>query len=173
MYEPLTETDIDNIPYKALKFRIKNECKDLCNYYFDKKFFFSYKIFTQNENENFVIQFIIHKDKYEFILDKKYPFYPPKIVFNDMPYSQFLKLPSFRYQEMIMKMTNKNCLCCSSFNCKYNWGPAIKLHMIIKEIDKIRNYKRIIAYWILIKSIKQKYCIEVLDIESYIHLINL
>lgn len=128
---------------------------------------------TYNQETNAITIIIINciNDKiqsYMFIVDKKYPFTSPKIYYNNKPYINLLKIPSARFKDYLQQFTNKTCLCCHSLNCKYNWAPGVTLKLIIKEIDKNRNYKKKIVIAILIDQLKVKYLIDDIEILSYI-----
>jgi hypothetical protein len=161
-------SQIELIPNKCVRSRIKNEYKELgINYK-------NIKIVCDTEKYNVKIEIyeILKNDKTElftFIIDGDYPFHPPKFQYNNNPYSHYLKLPSHRFSDHLKKITNKTCLCCSSLCCKYNWSPAIKLKMFIDELNKIQRYKRIIAYKILCDQIKDNYLIDDVDLYSWIN----
>jgi hypothetical protein len=106
---------------------------------------------------------------YMFIIDKKYPFVSPKIYYNNKPYKSLLEIPSARFRKYLQKITNKNCLCCYSLDCKNNWSPGVTLKLIITDINKNRNYKKMIIIAILIDQLKEKYLIDDIDILTYIY----
>jgi hypothetical protein len=151
----------------CLKRRIKNEYKEL------SKIYNNVKVLWDPELNNVVIE--IQKvikddstDKFTFIVDRTYPFYSPKFYYNNEPYSHYQKMPSQRFSQHLKSSTNKSCLCCSSLACKYNWSPAVKLHMFIAELDKIRQYKRNIVYKLLADQVKDKYLIDDVDLDGYL-----
>jgi ubiquitin-protein ligase len=127
-----------------------------------------------NEETNAITILIINcvnDDKiqsYMFIIDKKYPFTSPKIYYNNKPYINLLKIPSVRFKDYLKLFTNKNCLCCHSLDCKYNWSPGITLKIIITDINKNRNYKKKIVIAILIDQLKEKFLIDDVDILTYL-----
>jgi hypothetical protein len=161
------DTQIDLIGSKCLKSRIKNEYKDL------SKIYNNVKILWNSELNNVVIEIqkVINDDStdtFTFVVDRTYPFHSPKFHFNNNPYSHYLRIPSQRFSQHLKRFTNKSCLCCSSLACKYNWSPAVKLHMFIAELDKIRQYKRNIVYKLLADQVKDKYLIDDVDLDSYL-----
>jgi hypothetical protein len=162
-------TQIELIKEHCLKNRIKNEYKELTNIYTINN---KYEIFISYDP--IISQVMItlieknNNNEYTFIVDRKYPFHPPRFHFNNQPYSHYLKLSSQRFTEYLKKFTNKACLCCSSLSCKYNWSPAIKLKMFIDELNIIRQHKRNIVYKILAEKVKDKYLIDDIDLDSFL-----
>jgi ubiquitin-protein ligase len=159
---------ISSINIKCIKTRLLREYNDL-----NTKFPNSI-VHVYNNEELKHVSFSIRIEEgsklqsYVFIIDNKYPFHPPSILYNNKPYSNLLKLQSNRFGDYSQKLYKKKCLCCASLNCKYNWSPAINLSMIINDINKNRKYKRNIIYAILIDQIKDKYLIDDIDILTYI-----
>jgi ubiquitin-protein ligase len=148
--------------------RVLREYSELSNKYIN-----SYISVIYNEEINMLKISIMNysNDKmqsYSFVIDKNYPFTPPAIYYNNKCYSSLLKMPSERFKDNLQKITNKQCLCCQSFICKFNWGPAVTMNIIISEIDRNRNYKRKVVITILIDQIKEKYLIDDIDIVSYL-----
>jgi hypothetical protein len=161
------DTQIDLITHKCLKSRIKNEYKDLSKIYNNVKILWDFEL----NNVVIEIQKVINDDStdtFTFVVDRTYPFHSPKFHFNNNPYSHYLRIPSQRFSQHLKRFTNKSCLCCSSLACKYNWSPAVKLHMFIAELDKIRQYKRNIVYKLLADQVKDKYLIDDVDLDSYL-----
>ena len=169
---------IELIASKCLKSRIKNEYKEL------SKDYNNIRILWDPELNNVVIEIQkvitplritnaqsvspLSTDTFTFVVDRTYPFYSPKFYYNNEPYSHYQKMPSQRFSQHLKRFTNKSCLCCSSLSCKYNWSPAVKLHMFIAELDKIRQYKRNIVYKLLADQVKDKYLIDDVDLDSYL-----
>lgn len=158
---------IELIASKCLKSRIKNEYKEL------SKDYNNIRILWDAELNNVIIEIdeTLKNNKidtYAFIIDRTYPFHSPKFHFNNEPYSHYLRMPSQRFSQHLTTFTKKVCLCCSSLACKYNWSPAVKLHMFIAELDKIRQYKRNIVYKLLADQVKDKYLIDDVDLDSYL-----
>lgn len=159
---------IASINIKCIKSRLTREYNDLY-----AKFPNSI-IYIYNNEELKNVSFSIRIDEgtkmqnYVFIINNKYPFHPPSLVYNEHPYSDFLKLPTHRFGNYLLKLFNKNCLCCASLDCKYNWSPGVNLSMMINDVNKMRNYKRCIIRAILIDQIKDAYLIDDIDILTYI-----
>lgn len=153
---------------KCIKNRLLREYDELYKIYPNSIIFIFY-------NEKFkTITFSVRIDEknkinnYNFIMDKKYPFAPPKIIYNNKPYSNLLKIPSTRFTTILEKIYNNSCLCCKSLDCKYNWCPAITMNTIINDINKTRKYKRYIVIYILQMQIKNKYLVDDIDLVSFI-----
>jgi len=159
---------ISSINIKCIKSRLTREYNDLYTKYPNSI------IYVYNNEELKQVSFSIRIDEgtkiqnYVFIIDDKYPFYPPRLLYNEHPYSDFLKLPSPRFGNYLKKLFNKNCLCCASLDCKYNWSPGVNLSMIINDVNNMRIYKRSIIHSILIDQVKDKYLIDDIDILTYI-----
>jgi ubiquitin-protein ligase len=153
---------------KCIKNRLLREYTDLYKIYPNSIIFIYYNEKLKNINFSIRIDEKNIINNYTFIIDKKYPFYPPKILFNNKPYSNLLKLPSQRFMIILQKLLNNNCLCCKSLDCKFNWSPAITLNTIINDISKNRRIKRTIVIYILQTQIKNKYLIDDIDLFSFI-----
>lgn len=159
---------IASINIKCIKSRLTREYNDLYTKYPNSI------IYIYNNDKLNHVSFSIRIDEankmqnYVFIINNKYPFYPPRLVYNEQPYSDFLKLPTQRFGNYLLKLFNKNCLCCISLYCKYNWSPGVNISMMINEVNKMRSYKRGIVRAILIDQIKDAYLIDDIDIITYI-----
>jgi hypothetical protein len=151
-----------------LQKRILREYSDIFN-----EFTNSCIYVTFNEQTNSITIIVNCNDNkiqsYMFIIDKKYPFSSPKIYYNNKPYKSLLEIPSARFRNYLQKITNKNCLCCYSLDCKNNWSPGVTLKLIITDINKNINYKKMIIIAILIDQLKEKYLIDDIDILTYIY----
>lgn len=158
---------IDLITHKCLKSRIRNEYKELSKKYKNIKIVWNEELNNVDVEINELVN-DNNMEKFTFTVDRNYPFHSPKFHFNNEPYSQYLKLPSQRFSELLKKFINKTCLCCSSLACKYNWSPAVKLRMFIDELYKIRQYKRNIVYKLLADQVKDKYLIDDVDLDSFL-----
>ena len=164
----MNELQIESIKEKCLKSRIMHEYKELSKIYETGNIIVLYNneqkqiIITINHNTNELIE------THTFIIDKSYPFSPPQYYYNNHCYLFYLRLPSQKFQRLLKKIYNKNCLCCTSLYCKYNWSPAIKLKIFIDEMNKIRQYKRNIVYKLLCDQIKETYLNDDIPIESFI-----
>jgi hypothetical protein len=162
------DTQIDLIGTTCLKSRIKNEYKDLSKIYNNVKILWDFELNNVVIEIQEVVKEDASTDTFTFVVDRTYPFHSPKFHFNNNPYSHYLRIPSQRFSQHLKRFTNKSCLCCSSLACKYNWSPAVKLHMFIAELDKIRQYKRNIVYKLLADQVKDKYLIDDVDLDSYL-----
>jgi ubiquitin-protein ligase len=156
------------IPSRSLQSRVRNEVKLLYNDYSDV-------IVKQDKKDtNISVKFTEHIDskkirRYEFILPPThYPFRPPAILVNDIPYSTMLTLSGDFEKKKLQQIRGQDCLCCHSVNCNANWSPAIKIHHILNEIKKTIQFKRDVIYLLLAEKIKKKHNVPFLDIESYL-----
>jgi hypothetical protein len=162
------EIQIGLITEKCLKTRIAREYKELSKIYNVDNIIVLYN----NEQKQIIITINnnIHEimETHTFVIDKTYPFVPPLYHYNDRRYSYYLNLPSQKFKNIFKTIYKKDCLCCNSLNCKYNWSPAIKLNMFINELNKIRQYKRNIVYKLLCSQIKYTYLNDDIPIESFL-----
>jgi hypothetical protein len=145
--------------------RITNEIINI------KKTMPSYQISELNElnDKNIYIQIITpNNNTLIFKLPYDYPFKPPySLKCNNYDYRSMLKNMPKRieylyyrlydmYFEEIVKYENlqkKNCLCCSTLLCAYNWTPACKIIHVLNEINDHNKMKRKIMYRLLLKNI--------------------
>ncbi len=159
---------IKNMEIKCIRKRLLREYEELYAKYPDSI------IFIFNNDKLNTITFSIRIDEknkmnnYNFIMDNQYPFRPPKIIYNNKPYYNLLKLPSKRFTSVLEKIYNNSCICCKSLDCKYNWSPAITMNLIIKDISKTRKLKRYIVIYILQMQIKDKYLVDDIDLIGYL-----
>ena len=110
----------------------------------------------------FIINFIYKKSDITIKYSDVYPFKPPKqIHINNMNIMTI-------YKNIMVKNNDiKNCLCCSSILCEYNWSIQYNIkYNIINEIDNIFKYSKYYIYKRLLNLIADKYTTQ--DI-SYIY----
>ena len=166
--------NINKITNSLIQKRIRNEYNYLYLIYGE-----NIEINYKNDN-NIIIKILEHttdtqiKNEYIFIIKNTkmgcYPFNPPEIIYNKMGYSQYLRLPSTRFENILTCITSnkKYCLCCHSFSCPNNWNASITLHKIMDEIKENKKMFQNIVYKILIDQIKDKYLITDINIECYL-----
>ena len=145
--------EIENIDFiqKAVKRRIKNECRlmlNKCDY-----FKVEYKLNGGNIN----VTFYINGYKYLFEVSQNYPFTVPKLFINGIHHNDFFNLKSERFRKLIKYVSNIDCLCCNSYLCYNNWAPAITFSNIIDQINDYKTIKYLIIYKIILDKIKEKY----------------
>ena len=107
-------------------------------------------------------------NKYCFILNENYPFSPPMLEINNIPYKQFLISKTQKYNKLMKQMSGLECMCCNNILCNDRWSPAITITKIVDEINIFRNYKKNIIYKIMIDKIKDKYLIFDIDLDSWL-----
>jgi ubiquitin-protein ligase len=160
------QIQIENIPFKCVKSRIKREYEYLSIKY--PKIIIKYNNILNEVN---LTVFETEKDdsfKYTFILTSSYPFSPPKIYCNNIEYSNFLKLSSDRMHKYLQNITKLECLCCTSYICTDNWSLTLKLINVIDEIHDKRKIKRNIIIKILCDQIINKYLINDIKLDKYL-----
>ena len=159
------ELQIESIKDKCLKSRIMHEYRELSKTY--------HNIIILYKEEKLIEMTITSKTNntneiHTFVIDKKYPFSPPIYHYNNHSYLHYLSLPSPKFVNVLKTLYNKSCLCCTSLYCKYNWSPAIKLHIFIDELSKIKKYKRNIVYKLLCDQIKRIFLNDDIPIERFL-----
>ena len=109
------------------------------------------------------------KHTYEFIINEHYPFKSPKIYYQHKPYENYLKIEYTKpFLNIFRKISKKECLCCTSYNCSSNWTPAITIEKIISEIYYVREIKRKVIHKFLADKIKMQYLIDDIDLDSWL-----
>lgn len=108
------------------------------------------------------------KYSYTFKISHNYPFVPPAIYLNNIPYSEFLRIQNSYEQNMIKNITGAPCFCCTSFLCRDNWSPAVTINKIMDQIKYIKSCKRDIVNKIFADKIKIKYLINDIDLDSFL-----
>ena len=95
----------------------------------------------------------INFEKIQIILQNdRYPFLPPDILVNNIPYIDSLKTKSKKINGFI-----QTCLCCVSIFRKENWLPSFQLSHIFNEMEEINKCKRKVKYKIAVDTIGKKY----------------
>ena len=157
----------DFIKHKFLLKRLLKESKNFSN----KIISLSVNINNNNNNEylvNLIDNSNYKYNNYCFIINYNYPFHPPKLLINNIPYKDFLLNSTLKYNEILQKMSGLKCLCCYNIMSREKWSPAITLLNIIDEVNLFRTYKRNIINKIMVDKIKDKYLISDIDIESWL-----
>jgi len=104
---------------------------------------------------------------YSLTLDCNYPFRPPNVKINCIPYYEFLRIKFLPFTENLTKIYKINCLCCSTITCGDNWTPAYTTNHLIKEIRTYKNYKRNLLNKLIADKIKVKYLIDDIDLDCW------
>lgn len=105
---------------------------------------------------------------YDFCISENYPFTVPKIKVNNLGYIDFLRIKTNTFQQLLKRLTGKDCLCCHSFACGERWSPGIRITQIISEIRMIRKERRIIINKFFADKIKDMYLIADIDLDSWL-----
>jgi len=171
----LLTMDLDNMPTGSLKKRIKRElqsfkenCSSMSVNYSEYKYNHNYKVYDKPALNITVMDKLYNNNNiYSFIMNEDYPFKKPKVEINFVDYSDFLKTSQLS-SNILYKMHNIKCLCCSSITCHSNWSPACTINHIILEIRKYKRYKKHILYKIFADKIKYKYLIDDIDLDSWL-----
>lgn len=113
-----------------------------------------------------------------------YPFKPPVVKYFDKNIQNIYKISlDSEFDELIkssstclmcdkINCNNCYCLCCSTYACKNNWGPLVKLSDIVKECKKYINIKCRLVERIHCKKVQSKFIpqipIKYLPIHNYL-----
>lgn len=103
----------DNIKHTFILKRLLRESRDYINK-------FIYLSINTDNNENCLVYLKDNTNykynNYCFILNCNYPFHPPKLLINNIPYKEFLTKCSYKYKyrELFTKMSGLTCLCCNN-----------------------------------------------------------
>ena len=88
---------------------------------------------------------------------ESYPFKKPEIIVNEMPYKQFLRSPSQRFDAFLDKICKECCLLCHSYECSARWSASVTIGMIIDDIRRVQRMKQCACHYWLLESIKNKF----------------
>jgi hypothetical protein len=105
--------------------------------------------------------------KYDFIICENYPFNSPQIFYQGRKYWEFLR-SNHENIKLMKQITGSDCLCCSSYHCKDNWGPGVTLIHIIDEICRIKQLKRNVINKLLADKIKACFLVADIDLDSWL-----
>ena len=99
-------------------------------------------------------KYILKINNKKIIFTGEYPFIPPKMFINDIPYNKFLVTPSDKIRLLLSKH-KYGCLCCKNIFC--NWGPMKNVKNILDEISEYNCIKTNIKYHLLVSEIILKF----------------
>jgi ubiquitin-protein ligase len=102
-----------------------------------------------------------------------YPFTVPRVEVGREPYARCTILPTSRFRKIYKELSGMDCICCSTILCNRNWCPSFKLLSIIEEYKTFQAFKSDIVRKICIDTIKDKYLLPDIDIESWLFGFNL
>ena len=88
----------------------------------------------------------------------RYPFRPPNVVLNSIPYLTYLQF----------KTEDQKCMCCVSKMCMKNSHTSHSIPLILNEIYTNIKMKQLKTYLLLINVIKNKYLIQDIPLENWI-----
>lgn len=92
-------------------------------------------------------------DKHTFILSNKYPFYPPKVLFRNKPYLNYVKYPMSERIQNILHIQKISCMCCSSISNRNMWSPAFQIKDILNEIKRVNDIKKYVKHYLMVDDI--------------------
>jgi ubiquitin-protein ligase len=160
--------EIENIDFiqKAVKRRIKNECRLMtnnCDYF---------KVEYNLNGGNIYVTFFSNNYEYLFEVSQNYPFTIPKLFINGIHHTDFFNLKTERFRKIIKYVANIDCLCCNSYLCYNNWAPSVTFKHIIDQINDYKTIKYLIVYKIMLDKIKEKYLIPDINLDIWLLIPN-
>jgi|LauGreDrversion4_1035100.scaffolds.fasta_scaffold26942_2 ubiquitin-protein ligase len=105
---------------------------------------------------------------YSFIIHDSYPFRPPGILINSIPYIQFCRINAIGFCKNLKQVGDIYCFCCNSIIHSVKWSPATKLTDIIMEIRNFKKMRRDVINKIFIDIITRKYLIKDINLYSWL-----
>ena len=101
------------------------------------------------------------------ILDlKDYPFRVPRITYLSCSADNIYTCRPIFY-DIMRKVTNNDCICCSSFICPENWVCSNSLQEIIDEFLNIAELKKRIVEIYICNKVQQQILPDGLPIQDY------
>lgn len=93
--------------------------------------------------------------------NRLYPFHSPtKLEINNVDLFKLYSSIIFQNNKLLK---NNYCLCCCSLLCSDNWNVSKNTNDILKEIEKVINYKQLYIKTLLFSKIIQKYTNQDMD----------
>ena len=101
-----------------------------------------------------------NRDKYTFVIPIEYPFVPPYVFINDVPYMNLIKCCHLERVKLILGKYTRyyrpflNCISCASFVNPKNWDEKTRFSDIFLEWFYIRHMKQIVSYELGLDSLR-------------------
>jgi hypothetical protein len=99
----------------------------------------------------------VDQNIYTFLITDTYPFYPPAVYINYLPYDKYKNTDSPYFINSLLKYKNFHCFCCESILNKNKWSPHYQLKSIIEEFIEYKNICIEISHRTIVDVIKRKY----------------
>lgn len=128
---------------------------------------------TDNDDQSSDLRYSIKisiDDLYiNFILDKRYPFSPPRsVLVNNKDYTRIVARSIARFSQIGIEQGLPKCFCCESLTCADRWGPSVGLVKLYCEIkDVIKKKKHIMHVWFC-RQIASEYLTYDVPLEIYL-----
>jgi len=101
------------------------------------------------------------------ILDLKlYPFRVPKITYLSFPAQRIYRC-NLIFSDIMKKLSNADCICCSTFICPENWLCSNTLNQIIDEFLKIAEFKQRVVDIFICNKVQKQILPDGLPIQDY------
>lgn len=82
-----------------------------------------------------------------------YPFQPPKIFLDHLPYKRYLVFASLRLQNAYKKWYSHSCcLQCESFECPHRWNVFCTFQDILNEVSRLFQRKKLTAQLVVLET---------------------
>jgi hypothetical protein len=146
---------------RHLRRRIKKEYQLICDKYDESSI-------KYDLNGKVYISFTISNTQYIFNICTNYPFTAPKAYINGKSHSEFFRLPSNRFINILQYVSGLDCFCCNSLLCTNNWRCAITLEKVINQLEEYKTIKYNIVLKLLADKIKEQYLHRDIDLDSWL-----
>lgn len=169
----LVDEELNIVSEYTIKKRLKQEIKQLINtnyiqYCFslnkDNK---NYKI---NNIKTYTLKFFHYETNmfYEFVIPLGYPQYPPKLILNNKPYIDYLKMDNCAFREFLYKYNYDLCFYYVS-KLYSKWDFSVKMKDIIDEVNNFKQICHKVTHHVIINVIKRKYLIDDINIMEWLY----
>lgn len=105
---------------------------------------------------------------YSFIIDKSYPFRPPFVYINSIPYIEFCRINTLGFCKNLKKVSNIYCFCCNTIIHTTKWSPITKIYDIVMEIRNFKKNRRDVINKIFADVITKKYLNSDINLYSWL-----
>ena len=123
----------------------------------------------ETEELVYIIRIIDNSIDVSFMLDRRFPFSPPRVVLvNKKDYIDILKTSIVSFSQIGIEKGFPRCFCCESLTCVDRWNPSISLVKLYTEIkDVISKKQQIMHIWFSRKLAAEKLTYDI-PIEIYL-----
>jgi ubiquitin-protein ligase len=115
-------------------------------------------------------QTVIHINNIVITINSNYPFRPPTVTINNLPYYKFVVPPRSKRISEIIHTETRSCLCCCSIIKNPSlWCVAHRVKDILAEIKKVTLLKIRVKYILAVEDLCKHFEIRLKqNIDKYI-----